>query len=247
MSVSLSAIWAISAMTAAFPMINAVPLTNAPALSSPGIDGKGATIWISKVAPTIFGQDAKEYDYHIFSDAEKSVEAVERYRQAVATSRELEILPAFLNVTMSGTLSSAQASDLTWMCQELGPALAGATSSCPAVAEASRVQKRSRYYWVQSGNHVPSNAAVQALHDVLNLTPMTEFPESPRSFCNDVSNGGVACISWSAVEQFSYGSARDFISDAQSVVNFDRSSAQANGVLGSGADVCISDRARGCT
>lgn len=61
----------------------------------------------------------------------------------------------------------------------------------------------------------------------------------------------MGCISWSKVESFNHYYAQQMVSDALSAVDFNKNSAQANGILGSrkrsGANVCLSNRADGCT
>ena len=69
---------------------------------------------------------------------------------------------------------------------------------------------------------------------------------SPRSICDQG-----ACFSWSKVEAFNGYLAQQMVQDAISAVDMNSNSAQGDGILGSrkrsGADVCLSNRADGCT
>jgi len=209
----------------------------------------GTYIWISKVAPVIFGEDSTNYDYFLFSSAATAAkEAVNAYSQAVASGDEDQIITSFLNATMSGTLDGDKAQNTEWKCSELSSTMQAAVSSCQDLptTDEQLLEKRARYDWKKSTSHVSSGSAVDALAGALGRNPGYAFPQSPRSYCIYAANVQ-ACISWSSPQNgFTEGTAEGYISDAQSVVGFNTFSAQANGIL-NGADVCISNRASGCT
>lgn len=212
-------------------------------------------ISISSVTPTIFGQDATNYDYYLTGSSLAANEAVKKLASAVSIGTEHEILVAFLNSTMAGTMTAEQAGDDAWKCQELTQSMLDEISFCLSStdiqdAPSTGLEKRSRWRWIKSARHVASNAAVQILYGALGNAAYANFPSSPRSWCNS-ANGGNACISWSNVESWNHNYAMQMVSDALSAVDFNQDSAQANGILRSrkryAADVCISNRADGCT
>jgi len=222
--------------------------TSLSALTSVDAAADGTYIWISKVTPVIFGEDSTNYDYFLFSsESTAAKEAVHAYSQAFATGDEDRIVTSFLNATMSGTLVNDQAQNTEWKCSELSSTMRAAVSSCQAsTADEQLLEKRARYDWRKSTSHVSSGSAVDALAGALGRNPNYGFPTSPRSYCIYSANVQ-ACISWSSPQNgFTEGTAEGYISDAQSVVGFNTYSAQANGIL-NGADVCISNRASGCT
>jgi hypothetical protein len=234
----------------------ALPTVATSSLYAADPNAAGTFLWLSNVSPTIFGQDATRFDYYLYSPSASAADAVDQYAKTMAVGTEDDIVTAFLNATMAGTLSNEQAADAAWKCLELGELMASKVASCQAhghhtverradVAEPD-LSKRSRFNWEQSSSHVPSNNAVQALHTTLGINPSYQFPSSPRSFCNTFNDGTNACLSWSSVQTFDHDDGQYYIEDAASVVNFDRTSAEARGIL-NGADVCISNRANGCT
>ena len=228
-------------------------------LDTSDVNAAGQIISISAVNKTIFGQDSTRFDYFLTGHSLAATESVDTLASAISSGTEHDIVLAFLNSTMAGTMTDAQAADETWKCQELSDNMAYTVSICPdptseadAAAEDSTalIEKRGRWSWIRSAKHVASNAAVQILYGALGNAAYANFPSSPRSWCN-AANGGNACISWSNVESFQHYFAQSMVSDALSQVDFNHNSAQANGILGSrkrhAADVCISNRADGCT
>jgi hypothetical protein len=227
-------------------------------------EGFGTFIYPSKVAATIFGADATDFDYHLASESNAAIEALAAYTTAHASGDESQILITFLNTTGAGLLNDNQANNLTYLCNELSGSMASHVSLCASIVIArdvidrdssdSELEKRSRWNWIKSGGHVASNAAVNILYGALGNALYDYFPKSPRSWCN-TANGATACFSWSTVESFQHYYAQQFVSDALGAVDFNSNSAQANKVLGSkrsvekrsAADVCISNRADGCT
>lgn len=216
-------------------------------------------ISISAINATIFGQDSKRFDYLLTGHSLAACEALEKLAVVIGSGNEHGIVLAFLNATMAGTMTTAQAADGAWVCHELSNDMVYTVSFCPNPepddttddsTPLNEIEKRSRWRWLKSGRHVASNAAVQILYGALGNAVYANFPSSPRSWCNS-ANGGNACISWSNVEKWQHYYAQSMVSDALSAVDFDHSSAQANGILGSrkrhAADVCISNRADGCT
>lgn len=227
-------------------------------LDAGDVNTAGQVISISAVNETIFGQDSTRFDYFLTGHSLAATESIEVLASAISSGTEHDIVLAFLNSTMAGTMTTAQAADETWKCQELNDNMAYTVSICPnPTSEASTgedptsmIEKRGRWSWIRSAKHVASNAAVQILYGALGNAAYANFPSSPRSWCN-AANGGNACISWSNVENFQHYFAQSMVSDALSQVDFNSNSAQANGILGSrkrhAADVCISNRADGCT
>ncbi|KAF1822601.1 uncharacterized protein K489DRAFT_295528, partial [Dissoconium aciculare CBS 342.82] len=137
----------------------------------------GTFLWLSNVSPTIFGQDATRFDYYLYSPSASAADAVDQYAKTMAVGTEDDIVTAFLNATMAGTLSNEQAADAAWKCLELGELMASNVASCQAhghhtverradMAELD-LSKRSRWNWLQSGSHVASNFAMNALAGVL--------------------------------------------------------------------------------
>lgn len=217
----------------------------------------GEIIRISGVNKTIFGQESTRYDYFLTGHSLAATQSVATLASAIDSGTEHDIVVAFLNSTMAGTMTNDQASDDVWKCQELSDHMVYEVSLCPNPTtdqvprdDSSLVEKRSRFAWVKSAKHVASNAAVNILYGALGNALYANFPSSPRSWCNS-ANGQNACISWSNVEKFNHDYARSLVSDALSSIDFNRYSAQANDILGSrkrhAADVCISNRADGCT
>ena len=227
-------------------------------IDSSDLNAAGQIISISAVNETIFGQDSTRFDYFLTGHSLAATESIKTLASAISGGTEHDIVLAFLNSTMAGTMTAAQAADDTWKCQELSDNMAYTVSVCPNPTSegptgedpTSVIEKRGRWSWIRSAKHVASNAAVQILYGALGNAAYANFPSSPRSWCNS-ANGGNACISWSNVESFQHYFAQSMVSDALSQVDFNHNSAQANGILGSrkrhAADVCISNRADGCT
>lgn len=167
-------------------------------------------------------------------------------------------------------MTAEQATNNTWLCNELSGNMAYTTQACEGIGliessgSTTEFEKRTiatdgldrkrnakgRWSWVLSGAHLASQTAMEILQRSLQNDLYESFNKSPRSWCN-AYNGVTACISWSAVEDWNHYYAQEMVGDALSVVDFNKKSAQANGVLSSRkrstADVCLSNRAKGCT
>jgi hypothetical protein len=254
---------ALASSLAAFSLVQsalALPAASSPVLYAPHPEGHGTMIWLSNAAPKIFGADATNFDYIHATPNQKATEAVETYHKAVLAGEEDGMITAFLNATQGGTMIHDKASDLLWKCRELGPEMASHTKACKDVShdmapeqaqvihpsKPEKLSKRNYFSWNISYDHKSSAGAVEALEAVLGSQPTIQFPQSPRSICVTFRDTQ-ACLSWSSVQDFNYAQGRNFIDDALTVVNFDAFSAQTNRALGSGADVCISNRPNGCT
>ncbi|KAG9557282.1 hypothetical protein KCU71_g6726, partial [Aureobasidium melanogenum] len=237
---------------------SAMPLNSSTATSplyDSGPDNYGVYIWILNVTSTVFGQDATNFDYHLAGESAPGVEAVHSFAAAFNANNDDEaILTTFLNATMAGTMTAEQAANRTWLCQELSGDMASTTQSCDGVdlTEPTALEKRGRgrFGWIASGAHISSKFAMEILQRSLESRIYDSFSHSPRSWCNAV-NGVTACLSWSAVENWQHNYAVTLMSDALSYVDFDRFSAQANRAINGrkrgAADVCLSNRADGCT
>lgn len=237
------------------PGAAALPVDSvSPSLFEEAPGTPGAFIYLSNVSPTIFGADATDFDYHVSPEPSLAIEAIQSYASAVASADPDDVLITFLNVTMAGTMTTDQAADLHWKCNELSGSMAASVDACAAFSAVDEhsvdVQKRSRWSWVRSAAHVANRGAVQILYGALGNAAYANFPSSPRSWCNN-ADGSNACISWSAVESWNHNYAQQMVSDALSAVDFNQWSAQAYRILGGrkrgAADVCISNRADGCT
>lgn len=234
---------------------------SSPALFETTLDVPGAIIYLSNVTPTIFGAPTADFDFHVSPNPGMAIEAVHSFASAVSSGDDHEILTAFLNTTMAGSLTSQKAADLDWKCSELGGAMADNIAICSfessvakrsddVVERSAALEKRRIWGWIRGNAHVPGHAAVQILYGAFGNVLYANFPGSPRSWCNN-ADGHNACVSWSNVESWTHSYAREMVADALNSVDFDHNSAQANRVLGSkkrhAADVCISNRAKGCT
>ncbi|KAI5210960.1 hypothetical protein E4T42_03923 [Aureobasidium subglaciale] len=237
------------------PVAAALPVEGAsPSLYETSSDTPGAFIYLSNVSPTIFGAPATDFDYHVSPEPALAIEAIQGYASAVSSGVTDDVLTAFLNVTMAGTMTADQAADLNWKCNELSGDMAASVDACAQYSTVQErsvdIEKRSRWSWVRSAAHVANRGAVQILYGALGNAAYANFPSSPRSWCNN-ADGSNACISWSRVESWNHNYAQQMVSDALGAVDFDNWSAQANRILGSkkraAADVCISNRADGCT
>ncbi|KAK6008306.1 hypothetical protein QM012_000209 [Aureobasidium pullulans] len=225
-----------------------------PSLFQESSEVPGAFIYLSSVSPTIFGAPATDFDYHVSPEPAMAIEAIQSYVSAVSSAVTDDVLTTFLNVTMAGTMTAEQAVDLHWKCNELSGDMAASVDSCASFNTVDKravdIEERSRWNWMRSASHVANQGAVQILYGALGNAAYANFPSSPRSWCNN-ADGSNACISWSAVETFTHYFAQQMVSDALSVTDFNRWSVQAQRILGSrkraAADVCISNRADGCT
>ncbi|THV45323.1 hypothetical protein BGAL_0502g00010 [Botrytis galanthina] len=90
----------------------------------------GTYFYPSRVTATIFGADATNFDYHLASDGTAAMEALVAYTTAYATGDESQILISFLNATGAGTLTSTQASNPNFLCNELSGDMASNVSLC---------------------------------------------------------------------------------------------------------------------
>ncbi|KAI5270993.1 hypothetical protein E4T47_05706 [Aureobasidium subglaciale] len=217
----------------------------------------GAIIYVSNVASTNFGAFTEKFDFPISPESAMAIEAVHSSATAVTSGDSHEILTTFLNTTMAGSLTYEQATNMEWKCNEISTLVANDIDICSSINISKRssndesdLSKRQLFNWLRSAKHVAWRASVQVLYGALGNALCDNFPYSPHFWCNN-ANGHNACVSWSNVENWSHDYAREMVADALIYVNFDRFSAQANRVLGSknrhAADVCISNRAKGCT
>ena len=214
------------------------------------VDGP-TTIYLSHVTDTIFGEDTENYNYIAHSDSDRAIEASQQFADAWASKNQHEILVAFHNATMQGYMTSEQAADQEWLCDELYDLMRSRVDECKGIEKrdttwTADIEARSRWSWIRSGRHVASQFGFNVLAGVLGNAAYANLPTSPRSICD---HG--ACISWSKIETFNGYFAQAMVDDAISAVDLNHYSAQANGILGSrkrsGADVCMSNRADGCT
>ncbi|EMC99369.1 hypothetical protein BAUCODRAFT_120638 [Baudoinia panamericana UAMH 10762] len=228
----------------------ALPTAERSITYTAGPGGSGTMFWLSSISQTILGEDATDFDHFLYPSSDMAIEAMDTYSATFDYGSEDELVVAFLNTTMAGTMTAEQAADTDSKCQELSGNMASLVTACsnnslPISYKRSTIEERSRWRWIESGAHVTSTVAVNVLYSALGQAVYENFPTSPRSWCNS-ANGENACISWSEAESFQHYFAEQLISDALSVVDFTRWSAQANGAI-SGADACISNRATGCT
>ncbi|KAL2061897.1 hypothetical protein VTL71DRAFT_7275 [Oculimacula yallundae] len=113
---------------------SALPTVRSTALFEPAPGDFGTYLYPSRVAATIFGVDATEFDYHLASDSTAATEALAAYSAAYTSGEESRILVTFLNVTGAGTLTESQATDLKFLCGELSGDMATQVSSCVAMS-----------------------------------------------------------------------------------------------------------------
>ena len=249
-----------------------IDISNSTDLYEAGPSGLGFNVWVSNVTTIIFGEDATDFDFHITGEAIGAIESIATFAAVFPTGDADATLVAFLNTTMSGTMMADQATDMSWLCGELSGDMASMSPACEGVVLAgstlqpsasvdkhtaktdqSLYTKRSgrgRFGWIATAAHVSSKFAMEVLQRSLESKVYQSFDTNPRSWCTAV-NGVTACISWSKAEVWNHNYAIQMMNDALTSVDFDHYSAQANGVLGtkkrSGADVCLSNRADGCT
>jgi hypothetical protein len=239
-------------MTAAFVVVQAIPtaVTTEPGLVLRAVDGP-VTIYLSDVTDTIFGENTENYDYIVHSDQDRAIESAHQFANAWTNGDEHDILVAFHNATMQGYMTPGQAADNQWLCTELYTSMQSQVEECKGIQkrdtpESVIIEARSRWPWSPSTSHVASQFAFNVLSSVLGSAIYANLPTSPRSVCDQ---GG--CISWSKVETFSGNLAQQMVQDALSAQDLNRFSVEARGILGSrkrsGADVCLSNRPKGCT
>ena len=238
--------------TAAFVVVHAMPTAVAAesGLFLRAVDGP-TSIFLSKVTDTIFGQDTDNYDYIVHSDSDRAIEASHQFSAAWASGNQHDILVTFHNATMQGFMTSEQASDKEWLCNELYSSMRSHVEECNGIEKrdtiwTADIEARSRWSWIKSGRHVATQFGFNVLAGVLGNAASANLPSSPRSICDQG-----ACFSWSKVEAFNGYLAQQMVQDAISAVDMNSNSAQGDGILGSrkrsGADVCLSNRADGCT
>lgn len=243
---------ALAMMTAGFVVVRAMPtaVTAESGLSLRTVDGP-TTIYLSKVTATIFGEDTDSYDYVVHSDSDRALEASQQFSDAWASGNQHDILVMFHNATMQGYMTPEQAADREWLCNELYSPMRSHIHECNDIekretTEIVDIEARSRWRWIKSARHVATQFGYQVLINVFANAATANLPTSPRSIC---AQG--ACFSWSKVETINGYLAQEMVQDAISAVELNEYSAQANGILGSrkrsGADVCLSNRANGCT
>jgi hypothetical protein len=238
--------------TAAFVVVHATPtaVVAESSLFLRAADGP-TSIFLSKVTDTIFGQDTDNYDYTVYSNSDRAIEASHQFSAAWASGNQHDILVTFHNATMQGYMTAEQATDKEWLCNELYSSMRSHVEECNGIEKRDTtgtidIEARSRWNWIRSGSHVATQFGFNVLAGVLGNAAYANLPTSPRSICDQG-----ACISWSKVETFNGYFAQSMVQDAISAVDLNHYSAQANGILGSrkrsAADVCLSNRADGCT
>ncbi|KAF7952618.1 uncharacterized protein EAE97_002115 [Botrytis byssoidea] len=87
-------------------------------------------VYPSRVAATIFGADATNFDYHLAPTGTAAKEALAAHTTAYASGDESQIFIGFLNVTGAGTIISTQASSPNLLCNELSGDMASYVSLC---------------------------------------------------------------------------------------------------------------------
>ena len=113
----------------------AAPYVRSATLVESTQDGR-INIWISNVAPTILGLDATDFDYSINESARDTItESVNAYANAVSSGSQDDIVETFLNVTMGGFMTPAQANDMKWKCNELCYDQAITLTACDGLLE----------------------------------------------------------------------------------------------------------------
>jgi hypothetical protein len=225
-------------------------------------DYDGVTIYFSNLNDTIFGEDAASFDYHVVRDKRLSIESIQHLAKTQYSEDAHSVLLAVTNATLLGMVTAEQGANNTWLCNELGADMARHSVACddinimPTVwfededAESDALVKRGRWTWIKHTAHYSSTVAMELLHRSLGNEVNSYFANSPRDFCEKL-DGVRACLSWSQVERFDHYYARVMLEDALSVTDFNRYSVIAKNILGnqkrSLADVCFSDRPKGCT
>ncbi|KAL6411884.1 hypothetical protein AUP68_04263 [Ilyonectria robusta] len=229
-----------------FPIAQAIPMTGTSLNARNAVSPNFEDIYLSKVTDKIFGQDATHYDYIVIeSEKDLAIAAAHQYAAAWTSGDDDQILVAFVNATMAGHMKEEQASDNNWLCGELDSVMLPHVSKCAGVEKrdiAVAIEARSKWSWTRSKAHVANNFGVQVLAGYLGNFAWNTFPASPRSVC---TSG--ACLSWAKpLNAFSGYFAQQLVQDALSAVDFNQFSAETYGGV-SGVDVCISNRASGCT
>lgn len=96
------------------------------------LDSRGSrvTIFMSNVTPTIFGEDATNFDYIMNGEPDRAIESLRVFAAAHSTNETDAILLAFVNATMGGTMKPDQAANMTWLCNELSGNQASTLGVC---------------------------------------------------------------------------------------------------------------------
>ncbi|KAF2152350.1 hypothetical protein K461DRAFT_313074 [Myriangium duriaei CBS 260.36] len=246
------------ALSSYLPGASAAPFASSSALIEPTTNDK-IIVWMSKVAPTIFGQDSAGFDYIVSASAQDTTtEAMNAYVTAVASGQQEDMLHTFLNVTMGGFMTSDEAGDMAWKCNSLSHDMAATLEACNGLTNPAPVGdglvKRSRWRWITSADNVIRNGAYTILFNELGQGLFTVFPNAPRSVCA-AANRALGCLSWSEVERFNHYYARQLLDDAIHAADLNKFSVKATGILTNqnvkakrgAANVCVSNRPDHCS
>lgn len=96
--------------------------------------GNDAVIWVSNIAPIIFGMDATGYDYEMVDCGDRPIEAVKTLNHTVhSQDSKHAVMVALLNTTMGGTMTKDQGRDIKYLCSELGLPAAAQVPECKGV------------------------------------------------------------------------------------------------------------------
>ncbi|KAM0420471.1 hypothetical protein ACHAPT_011764 [Fusarium lateritium] len=226
-----------------FPVAHAMPTAGTALHARSAASADFEDIYISKVTDKIFGQDATHYDFSVIgSEKDLAIAAVHEYAAACDGGDEGKILVTFVNATMAGHMKYEQADDAAWLCGELDEVMLPHVSQCVHVEKRDILEARSRWNWSTSRSHVASSFGAQVLAGYLGNLAWTIFPINPRSVC---SSG--ACLSWAKpIAGFTGYFAQQLVQDALSAADLNQFSVEAYGGV-NGIDICISNRATGCT
>lgn len=121
------------------PGVKAMPssttMTNQSPLYEMRSDSSGVTVWLSSVAPTIYGIDAEDLDFYIGPSTVTTgaIEAISAFAAAYGKEDDDTVLVTFLNASMGGSMTWDQASDMEWKCNELVGGMASAIPACDNV------------------------------------------------------------------------------------------------------------------
>ncbi|KAJ4328731.1 hypothetical protein N0V84_000732 [Fusarium piperis] len=226
-----------------FPVAHAMPTASTDLHARNAASTDFEDIYLSKVTAKIFGQDATHYDFSVIgSEKTLAIAAAHDYAAAFAGADENKILVTFVNATMAGHLKVEQAEDTAWLCGELDEAMLPHVSQCVGIDKRDILEARSRWNWTKSTSHVASSFGAQVLAGYLGNLAWTVFPVNPRSVC---SSG--ACLSWAKpLAGFTGYFAQQLVQDALSAADLNHYSVEAYGGVNN-IDICISNRATGCT
>lgn len=220
----------VAMMAAAFVIVRAMPMAVTTEFLESGLflrTGDGpTTISLSSITDTIFGQNTHNYDYIIYSEPERAIEATHQFADAWANGNQNDILVAFLNATMSGYMTPQQAADKQWLCNELYTSMQPYVEACNGIQERGTteivvIEAGSQWLWSAATKHVATAFAfnLNVLASVLGNAISNNLPNFPRSIC---AKGGR--LSWSKTETFQTCLAQQMVEDVPSM--------QGNGNLG---------------